>query len=187
MLNKLKKLDWGILLILAAFCVISTLLVRSATHGNPMYPNYDLKQLVFFGAGFVVAIVATLFDYRIFLKFWYLLYGVGIALLVLVYFFGNEINGARSWFTLPGGLLSFQPAEFMKILLIMTLAVLIARRQGDRLSFTSDLLPVATTGNKTTGARRSRRDGFRPAAVLAAEGVGRHLAEEGMVFACEVA
>lgn len=143
MLNKFKKIDWGILLILMAFCAISTLVVRSATYGNPQYPNYDMKQLVFFAAGFVVAVLATLFDYRLFLKFWYVLYGVGVGLLVAVYFFGDEINGARSWFTLPGGLLSFQPAEFMKILLIMTLAVLIARRQGDRLSFTRDLLPVA--------------------------------------------
>ncbi|HUC91296.1 MAG TPA: FtsW/RodA/SpoVE family cell cycle protein [Paenibacillus sp.] len=143
MLNKLKKLDWGMLLILALFMVMSTLLVRSATYGNPEYPNYDLKQLVFYAAGFVVAICSTLFDYRLFLKGWYVLYGIGVGLLVLVYFAGDKINGARSWFTLPGGLLSFQPAEFMKILLIITIAVLIGRRQGDRLSFTSDLLPIA--------------------------------------------
>jgi len=143
-IHKLKKLDWSILLILMLFMVISTLVVRSATYGNPAYANYDLKQLIFFAAGFVVAIFATLFDYRLFLKGWYLLYGLGIALLVLVYFFGNEINGARSWFTLPGtGGLSFQPAEFMKILLIMTLAAVMARKQGDKLSFRTDLLPIA--------------------------------------------
>ncbi|EXX85138.1 cell cycle protein [Paenibacillus darwinianus] len=143
MLNKFKKLDWGILLILALFMVMSTLLVRSATYGNPDYLNYDLKQLIFYAVGFVVAIGSTLFDYRLFLKGWFVLYGIGIALLVLVYFVGDEINGARSWFTLPGGLLSFQPAEFMKIILIITVAVLIGRRQGDRLSLTSDLLPIA--------------------------------------------
>jgi rod shape determining protein RodA len=142
-IHKLKKLDWSILLILMLFMAISTIVVRSATYGNPGYPNYDLKQLIFYGAGFVVILFATLIDYKLILKGWYLLYGLGIALLVLVYFFGNEINGARSWFTLPGNLLSFQPAEFMKILLIMTIAVVMARRQGDRLSFRTDLLPVA--------------------------------------------
>jgi len=141
-IHKLKKLDWSILIILMLFMVISTLVVRSATYGNPAYANYDMKQLIFFAAGFVVAILATLFDYRLFLKGWYVLYGIGVALLVLVYFFGNEINGARSWFSLPGGL-SFQPAEFMKILLIMTLAAVMARRQGDKLSFRTDLLPIA--------------------------------------------
>src|SRR4051794_22611267 len=112
MLNKFKKLDWGILLILFLFMIISTLLVRSATFGNPEYAHYDLKTIVFYAAGFFVAIMMTIFDYRIFLKGWYVLYGIGIILLVLVYFFGQEINGAKSWFELPGGLLSFQPAEF---------------------------------------------------------------------------
>ncbi|CAM4363630.1 FtsW/RodA/SpoVE family cell cycle protein [Paenibacillus tarimensis] len=142
MLNKLKKLDWGILLILIMLMIISTLAVRSATHGLAGYTNYDLKQLVFFAAGFVVAIGATLFDYRVILKGWHVLYGIGVLLLVLVYFFGAKINGARSWFSL-GDLLSFQPAEFMKIILVLTLAVLMGRREGDRLSFRSDLLPIA--------------------------------------------
>jgi rod shape determining protein RodA len=143
MLNKLKKLDWGILLILFLFMIISTLVVRSATFGNEAYANYELKTILFYSVGFVVAIMMTVLDYRIFLKGWYWLYGVGVVLLILVYFFGQEINGARSWFALPGGLLSFQPAEFMKILLIITLAYLMGRRQGDRLSFTTDLLPIA--------------------------------------------
>jgi rod shape determining protein RodA len=128
--------------ILGLLMVISVVVVRSATYGNPMYPNYDLKQLIFYLAGFAVAICAVLFDYRFFLRFWYVLYGIGIALLVLVYFMGVEINGARSWFELPGDLL-FQPAELMKILLIMTVASILARRDGDPLSFKSDLLPIA--------------------------------------------
>lgn len=142
MLRKLKRVDFGILIILGLLMVISVVVVRSATYGNPMYPNYDLKQLMFFLAGFVVAVLATLFDYRFFLKYWYVLYGIGIALLVLVYFFGEERNNARSWFELPGGIL-FQPAEFMKLLLIMTVAALLARREGDPLSFRRDLLPIA--------------------------------------------
>ena len=142
MLRKLKRIDFGIMIILGLLMVISVLVVRSATYGNPAYANYDLKQLVFYAAGFAVAIVAVLFDYRFFMKYWYVLYGIGIALLVLVYFFGVEYNNAKSWFALPGGLL-FQPAELMKLLLIMAIAGFIARRDGDPLSFKSDLLPVA--------------------------------------------
>jgi len=141
-LRKLKRIDLGIMIILGLLMVISVVVVRSATYGNPMYSNYDLKQLIFYLAGFVVAIGAVFFDYRFFLKYWYGLYGIGIALLVLVYFKGAEINGARSWFELPNGLL-FQPAEFMKILLIMTVASILARRDGDPLTFKSDLLPIA--------------------------------------------
>ena len=141
-LRKLKRIDYGILIILGLLMVISVLVVRSATYGNPGYENYDLKQLIFYAAGFVVAIGATLFNYRFFLKYWYILYGIGIALLVLVYFFGEERNNARSWFKLANGIL-FQPAELMKLLLIMTVAALLARREGDPLSFRKDLLPIA--------------------------------------------
>jgi rod shape determining protein RodA len=141
-MTKLKKMDWGILLILVAFMVISTLLVRSATYGNPEFPNYDIKTVIFYGIGFVVAIMTTLFDYRIFLKGWHILYGLGVVLLIVVFLTAPEINGAKSWFILPGGL-QFQPAEMVKIILIITVAYLMGRRQGDPLRVRSDLLVIA--------------------------------------------
>lgn len=142
MLNKLKKLDWGILIILVFLMIISTVVVHSATANNSGYANSDLKQLLFYFIGFSIAIAATLFDYRIVLKSWYVLYGIGVALLILVYFFGAEINGARGWFKLPGGYFSFQPAEIVKIVLIIGIAYIMGRRQGDRLTFSQDLLPI---------------------------------------------
>ncbi|WP_219837969.1 FtsW/RodA/SpoVE family cell cycle protein [Paenibacillus sp. R14(2021)] len=143
MFNKLKKIDAGMMIILMAFTAVSTLLVHSATYGNPDYANYDLKTLIFYGMGFFVAIVSALIDYRLFLKAWYVLYGIGIVLLVVVYFTAPEINGARSWFELFGGLLQFQPAEMVKIILIITVAYLMGRRQGDPLRVRSDLFVVA--------------------------------------------
>lgn len=142
MLNKLKKLDWGILIILLFLMIISTVVVHSATANTSGYANSDLKQLFFYGVGFFIAISATLFDYRIVLKSWHVLYGIGVLLLILVYFFGAEINGARGWFKLPGGYFSFQPAEIVKIVLIIGIAYIMGRRQGDRLTFSQDLLPI---------------------------------------------
>ncbi|MFX3634903.1 MAG: FtsW/RodA/SpoVE family cell cycle protein [Candidatus Pristimantibacillus sp.] len=141
MLNKLKKIDWGILAILVCLMVISFVLIRSAIHDNPKYPDNDIKTILYYIVGFIVAIFATVFDYRILLKGWYILYGIGITLLILVFFLGAEINGASGWFKLPGGF-SFQPAEIMKILLIIGIAYLMGRRKGERLTFTMDLLPI---------------------------------------------
>lgn len=141
MLNKLKKLDWGILIILAFLMVISTVVIHSATANHAMYVNNDIKQLIFFGLGFAIAIASILFDYRIILKIWYILYGIGIALLVLVFFFGAEINGAKGWFKLPGDFL-FQPAEIMKIILIIGIAYIMGQRRGDKLTFAKDILPI---------------------------------------------
>ncbi|MFD0588291.1 FtsW/RodA/SpoVE family cell cycle protein [Paenibacillus sp. GCM10027627] len=140
MLNKLKKLDWGILLILACLMTVSAIAINSATAYSATLSNFHLKQLVYFGLGFFVAIAAVLFDYRIILKLWHVLYGLGVALLILVYFFGAEINGAKGWFKFGG--FSFQPAEFMKIILIIGIAYIMGRRTGDRLTFTNDLLTI---------------------------------------------
>ena len=54
----------------------------------------------------------------------YIFYLVGVLLLVLVLFFGKEINNARCWFVIPY-IGSFQPSEFMKIFLIITLSRMI--------------------------------------------------------------
>ncbi|MFC4809006.1 FtsW/RodA/SpoVE family cell cycle protein [Paenibacillus sp. GCM10023250] len=142
MLNKLKKIDVSMILILLAFAVVSTLLVHSATYGNPDYANYDLRTVIFYVLGFFVALVAALFDYRLYLKAWFVLYGFGLILLVVVYLTAPEINGAKSWFQLPGGL-QFQPAEMVKIILIITVAYLMGRRQGDPLRVRQDLFVIA--------------------------------------------
>nr|WP_170312113.1 FtsW/RodA/SpoVE family cell cycle protein [Paenibacillus sacheonensis] len=130
------------IVILLAFGVVSTMLVHSATYGNPEYAGYDTKTIIFYGLGFFVAIVAALLDYRIYLKAWYVLYGIGLILLVVVYLTAPEINGAKSWFPLPGGL-QFQPAEMVKLILIITVAYLMGRRQGEPLRVRQDLFVVA--------------------------------------------
>lgn len=135
-------MDWMMLLILAAFMCISALLIRSATYGNPQYDNYDLKTIVYYGIGFVIITICTLVDYRLILKSWPVWYAIGLILLVLVFLFAPEINGARSWFKLPGGML-FQPAELMKIFLIIAIAALLGRRLGDPLRLRSDVTLVA--------------------------------------------
>ncbi|MFC5529278.1 FtsW/RodA/SpoVE family cell cycle protein [Cohnella yongneupensis] len=144
MLNRLKKMDWMMLLILMLFMGISTILIRSATHGNPSYSHYDLKTVIYYGVGFVVIMLSTLIDYRLILKTWMAWYVIGLILLVMVFMFAPEINGARSWFILPGGML-FQPAEIMKIFLIVSIAALLGRRLGDPLRMRTDVVLVAAT------------------------------------------
>jgi rod shape determining protein RodA len=134
-------MDWMMLTILLMFMGISTLLVRSATYNNPSYANHDMKTIVFYGIGFVVVILATLVDYRLILKTWYVWYGLGIVLLLLIFVFVQKKNGAQSWFEF--GDVSFQPAEVMKLFLIIAVAAIMGRRQGDSLRMRSDVMVVA--------------------------------------------
>lgn len=46
---------------------------------------------------------------------------VGLATLVLVYFFGLEIKGSKRWLRIPG-VTNFQPSELMKLMLPLILA-----------------------------------------------------------------
>ncbi|MBB6674245.1 FtsW/RodA/SpoVE family cell cycle protein [Cohnella nanjingensis] len=141
MLNRLKKIDLLMVLILVLFMGISTLLVRSATYYTEGYSNKDIQTLIFYGAGFAAILLITLFDYRLLLKTWYVWYGIGLILLVAVYLFAEPINGAKSWFRF--GSFLFQPAEIMKIFLILAVTVLMGRRQGDPLSMRKDVLLIA--------------------------------------------
>jgi rod shape determining protein RodA len=142
LLNRIKKMDWMMLVILLGMMGFSTLLVRSATHENPLYYHYDLKQLIYYGAGFAVILLMSFLDYRLLLKSWFVWYGIGLILLILVFKFAPVVNGARSWFNLPGGL-KFQPAEFMKVFLILAITAIMGRRQGNPLRMRADMLVVA--------------------------------------------
>jgi len=142
LLNRIKKIDWLMMLILIAFGVISALVVRSATFNDPKFANSDVKTLMFYGVGFVILLLITLFDYRLLLKTWYVWYALGILSLILVFFFGSNRNGAQGWFDLGGGL-TFQPAELMKLFLIIAVAAIMGRRQGEPLRFRTDVMAVA--------------------------------------------
>lgn len=140
MLNKLKRIDWIIVGILLCFMVISPMLIHSATIGDPKFTGLASKTVIFFAAGFGVLLLVSIFDYRLLLKYWPISFGLTTAMLVAIHFVGSEINGAKGWFKL--GILSFQPAEVAKITLILVLAQLLGRREGEPLTFTRDLLPI---------------------------------------------
>mgnify|MGYP002858795602 CR=1 FL=1 len=49
------------------------------------------------------------------------LYALGVGLLILVPFFGTEVNNARRWLVIPG-VFGFQPSELMKLVVPLVLA-----------------------------------------------------------------
>ncbi|MCB0635902.1 MAG: rod shape-determining protein RodA [Lewinella sp.] len=61
---------------------------------------------------FVFSFIVLVLDAKFWQTFAYLVYGFGIALLILVLFLGTNIKGATSWFTFGG--FSFQPSEVAK-------------------------------------------------------------------------
>jgi rod shape determining protein RodA len=141
MLANIRKVDWSIILILLLFAGISTMVVFSATYGDSQYSNYHIKNLINYALGFLGLIGAAVVNYRILLKSAFYIYIFGIVLLVAVYFYGDVYNSARGWFSLPLGF-NFQPAELVKLILIITVARFISRRDGEQLELLRDVIPI---------------------------------------------
>ncbi len=91
---------------------------------------YFLKRHLFFLlAGLVLTFLVMLVDYRLFRKYARLLLWIAFVLLVLVLIpgVGREVSGARRWFRFK--FISFQPAEFANLALIIYISDFICRKQ----------------------------------------------------------
>lgn len=105
------------------FALISILTIGSAQR---LIGVDDLmkRQIIWYFVGFVLIFIVMRIKNEFFIKYTWILYIIGILLLGLLLIFGSEVNNAKCWFTIPG-IGTFQPSEFMKIILIMTLSSMI--------------------------------------------------------------
>lgn len=90
---------------------------------------YFLKRQGLIGLGSIAVMMwVSRLDYHMFSKYAAMSYWGSMLLLALVKFtpLGIEVNGARRWFRLPANQ-SFQPAEIMKIAVIIFIPYLICR------------------------------------------------------------
>lgn len=140
MKRKAAQLDFTILFIVGFFMIVSTFVIYSATTGTK-YEGFHLKNLVLYLAFFVPVFLLALFDYRMLVsRLAYVLYGVGVLLLIMVKLFGKDINGSIRWIDLK--VIQFQPSELMKIFVILVIARILNNRQGEPLRLLQDILPI---------------------------------------------
>lgn len=122
---KLKnfKIDKWLLIIVILFSIISTLTIGSA---QILINRTDLmtKQIMWYAIGFILIFIVMKIKNEFFIKYTWIFYIIGIILLGLLLIFGTPVNNAKCWFTIPG-IGTFQPSEFVKIILIITLASMI--------------------------------------------------------------
>jgi len=139
--DRLKRFDFVILFILLLFMGISVAVLYSATV-NTTYHGYHLQMMKYYILGFFVMAAISLINYRIVLKLAPYIYLLSLGLLVLVNFIGNTYHNATGWMTIPVVGMSFQPAEFFKLPLVLFLGYLLNRKQGRKLGFWRDVLPM---------------------------------------------
>nr|WP_242069371.1 FtsW/RodA/SpoVE family cell cycle protein [Paenibacillus dendritiformis] len=89
----------------------------------------------------IPTLLVAVFDYTMLMgPVAYVLYGIGIALLLLVMFVGENINGAVRWLSI--GSFQLQPSELIKIATVLVAADLLHKRSGRTLRLVPDLLPI---------------------------------------------
>ncbi|CAH1195603.1 MULTISPECIES: FtsW/RodA/SpoVE family cell cycle protein [Paenibacillus] len=140
MWSLLKKMDGVILFVLFLLMIFSVVTVYSAVQASPELGRHHIKTLLFYVAGFAAVFGIGLVNYKLFIKYAFWIYWVGILLLILVHFVGNAINNANGWLQI--GSFSLQPAELFKLVLILFLAKLLLIRTKRPLGFWRDVVPI---------------------------------------------
>lgn len=126
------KVEKNIVIPLILFAIISVITIYSTRSLlSSDLQNLYLKQILWYSIGFFIAFLMMTFGNKFLYNNAYIFYIVGVLLLILVLFFGKEINNAKCWFVIPY-IGSFQPSEFMKIFLIITLARMIGDFNAER-------------------------------------------------------
>lgn len=118
------KVDIGILISVALFFIISIISIRSAQNLLDNVDNLMTKQILWYVLGFGLIFFIMFIGNHFLYKNAWILYILGCVSLILVLFFGADINNARCWFKIPG-IGNIQPSEFMKIILIIVLGRMI--------------------------------------------------------------
>ncbi|MEW6427649.1 MAG: rod shape-determining protein RodA [Thermodesulfobacteriota bacterium] len=137
----LENFDWVLVfaVLLVSGCGLANL--YSATyHGLGGGFAVFLKQLFYFGVGFVCAFLLLTFDYRSLHTASYWIYGGAVLLLVIALIGGRSIANTQRWIDL--GFFNLQPSEPAKLAIIVFLASYYARKDtGDGFGFTDILYP----------------------------------------------
>lgn len=144
---KIQQLDYVIIGVLVCFMALSTTVIYSSTSGTAL-AGYHLRHFAMFAAFFAPMLAISFFNYQIVNKYAAMvIYGIGMILLILVEFFGIEHNNAVRWLAVgsPGSSFyqEFQPSEIMKGVIVIALAKLLARREGETLEFVRDIVPAS--------------------------------------------
>jgi rod shape determining protein RodA len=129
--RELGSFDWGLFLAVAGLCALGVLMLHSATFQNPALAGLARRQAVWVGLGAVMLLLALAIDYHTLAEFTPVAYGLSVLVLLYLLLFGRVIAGMRAW--LEVGSFNLQPAEFVKIVVVVAIAAYAATTRGRKL------------------------------------------------------
>jgi len=123
----LKRIDWLLVFFLIPLLSFGLVTMKSFSASENV-GNFFSKQIIWIVISFIIFFTFSFIDFR-FLKrtdtlvFLFLFFS---GILLLLFVLGSVANGAKSWFDFGG--FSFQPADMMKLVLVLVLAKYFSRR-----------------------------------------------------------
>ncbi|MTI88414.1 MAG: rod shape-determining protein RodA [Balneolaceae bacterium] len=132
-MNNLREFNWPVVFIWMALSMIGLVAIYSATLGpvSEFLPSHIqinfYKQIIAIVLSLIILIGIQFISPRNFVQLSYVLYALGLILMVLTLFFGTEVNGAKSWIRI--GPANLQTSEIMKIATILATANYLTSRR----------------------------------------------------------
>ena len=137
--NFALSFDWILLLLILTIAAIGVINLTSIANILPK-PLHNM-QMLWLGLGFIfIAMPCATIDYRYYQRFGNIIYGIGIAFLVIVLIFGTEFNNSKRWLNM--GFFHMQPSELMKVAMVIFLAKYYSEREHRQHYKLKGLLPV---------------------------------------------
>jgi len=116
------------------FIVLGWLSIYAATYSETEYELFDFttkygKQFIWISLSFVIIIIIMAIDKKFYEQFSGIIYLISMLSLIGLFLFGNNINGATSWYSF--GSFGIQPSEFAKTATALAIANYLNERNQD--------------------------------------------------------
>ncbi|SEK31572.1 putative lipid II flippase FtsW [Nitrosovibrio tenuis] len=141
-----QSLIWSAIFLLSLGLVMvysASISIAEAGRSTNGYPAYFLvRHGAYLAAGLVAGLIAFQIPMRLWQKYAFHLFLLGVLLLVLVLVpgIGREVNGSRRWISLL--VVNFQPSEFMKLFMVIYVANYTVRKAAYLGNFRKGFLPM---------------------------------------------
>ena len=126
----LRRLDWVLMFAAGALVAYGLWLVSGITRfdvpGDETY--FVLRQGVAAVVGAIGLVVAILVPVDLARRYWRVVYGLTLALMIVVFVAAEAVRGSKRWLDL--GFIQFQPSELGKVLFVLALAGFLVDRAG---------------------------------------------------------
>ncbi len=127
--NPFANIDWLTVGLYGLMVLLGWLNIYAAVYNEEHASIFDMsqkygKQFLWILTALVLILLIVIVDGKFFRTFAFPLYGIMMAALLGVLFFGKEIAGARSWYAFGG--FSIQPSEFAKFATALALSAFLS-------------------------------------------------------------